>query len=315
MSSEVRRRRTWTDLFVYGFLRLVLCCVQAMEVQRTDRVCRTLAVVLARMLRIRHRLIDENLQRVFPDWSAERRRETELKMWLHLLRMACELAHARRKIHRTNWYEHFRIPNRRAILEFVFDPRAKLLVTGHFGNFELAGFLTGVFGLPSTTIARELDNAYVHNYVTGFRSSGGQHYISKDTAADAVQRFLDAGGTLTLLADQDAGSRGVWVPFLGHYASCHKALALFTLSSGAPMLVVTNRRLERILQFEVRSIQAVDPLDTGDPRLTGVEALTTWYNGCLEDDIRHCPEQYWWIHRRWREPPPRLAKKASRLAA
>ncbi len=133
---------------------------------------------------------------------------------------------------------------------------------------------------------------------------GGQHMLPKDGSAPAVQQILNEGGTLALLADQFAGAKGVWVDFLGHPTSCHKALALFVLSSRAPMVVCYNRRLKRPLQFEMAVTGIADPNVPGS-HLESVAALTRWYNQCLEQAIRKAPEQYWWLHRRWREAPPR----------
>lgn len=313
-TQESNSRSSWLDYPAYLALRLVICVIQSIDCQRADRYCQVLAQLFANRLGIRRKLVHENLTRVFPKWTASRIKRTEHGMWLHLFRLICEVSLARRKIHRTNWYEHFRLRHRPKLLEYFFDRRPKLLVTGHFGNFEMAGFLTGLFGMPSSTIARELDNRYVHDFITEFRSIGGQHFVSKNSGAAAVQKLLESGSTLAFLADQDAGSRGVWVDFLGHPASCHKALALFTLSSGAPMQVSLNRRLGEMMKFELETIDVIDPLQTGDPRQASVESITKWYNECLEVGIRRNPDQYWWIHRRWKEPPMRLRKKASMVA-
>jgi KDO2-lipid IV(A) lauroyltransferase len=225
--------------------------------------------------------------------------------------MGCEVAHAPRKVHRENWYEHFEIPNRRRMLNVVLDHRPAVLVSGHYGNFELAGFLTGLFGLPSTTIARPLDNGFVHDYITQFRSLGGQHFLPKEGSSLPVQKLLSQGGKLALLADQHAGAKGCWVDFLGHPASCHKGLALFTLSSGAPMMVVSNTRMHEPLKFRLAVLGVADPELPGE-HLSSVQSLTSWYNRCLEKIIRMFPEQYWWVHRRWKGQPPQ--RRPSRAA-
>jgi KDO2-lipid IV(A) lauroyltransferase len=234
-------------------------------------------------------------------------------MWHHLLLMLCEISQASRKVHRSNWHEHFHIPDRRAVLEVIFDQRPKILVTGHFGNFELAGFVTGLFGISNTTIGRPLDNRFLQKFFNDFRSASGQHFIDKEGSAVAIQDLLDAGGTLALLADQHAGDRGVWAEFLGVPASCHKALALFTLHSHAPMMVVYNRRLDRPLQFELSTLGKADPAIGGE-NVSGVRQLTQWYNDALEPIIRANPEQYWWVHRRWRARPKK-AKRQNKTAA
>jgi KDO2-lipid IV(A) lauroyltransferase len=256
-------------------------------------------------------LIRDNLKLIFPDWDPARANEVQEKMWHHLLLMGCEVAQAPRKVHRENWREHFTIPDRRCMLAIVLDQRPSVLVSGHFGNFELAGFLTGLFGLPSTTIARPLDNGFVHDYVTRFRSLGGQHFLPKEGSSPTVQKLLAEGGNLALLADQHAGAKGCWVDFMGQPASCHKGLALFTLSSGAPMIVVGNARQGRPLQFELTVLGVADPALAGD-HLDSVQSLTRWYNQCLEQIIRLFPEQYWWVHRRWKgQPPPKRTSRAA----
>lgn len=310
MSESPKQTRTFADWLVYLAVRLVVSQLTVHPPERIDRWFGLLSKFFSSTLRLRRRLIEENLHRVFPHWGRTQHRRTAEAMWLHLLRMICEAAYARRKLHQHNWYDYVRVPHRARLLRFMFDQRPKIVVTGHYGNFEMAGFMNGLFALPTTTIARELDNGYLHDYVTAFRSDGGQSFVSKHQGAEVVNRLLDRGATLALLADQEAGNRGVWVKFLGHYASCHKALALFTLSSSAPMAVVTCRRLDRMLNFEVRAIEYVDPEWTGDRRLASIEALTLWYNDSLAQEIFASPDQYWWVHRRWRDPPPRLLKKA-----
>jgi KDO2-lipid IV(A) lauroyltransferase len=99
---------------------------------------------------------------------------------------------------------------------------------------------------------------------------------------------------------------------MGRPASCHKALALFTLSSGAPQMVLYNRRFQQPMQFEVGCSGKVDPADLPDS-LNDIQALTQWYNQRLEQVIRETPEQYWWVHRRWKEKP--RSSRARRQAA
>ena len=300
-----------TDLLSYFFFRAVICGIQIMSLDECDRVCRLLAQVFSKWIPLRQSLIRENLKMIFPDWKPGHSEQVTEKMWHHLLLMGCEVAQAPRKIHRENWHEHFHIPDRRSMLKIVMDDRPTVLVSAHFGNFELAGFLTGLFGVATTTVARPLDNGFLHNYITKFRSLGGQYFLAKEGSSSQIQELLSKGGNLTLLADQHAGAKGCWVDFLGKPASCHKGLALFTLSSGAPMIVVCSVRTGGPMNFELSVLGIADPVDGGE-HLSSVPSLTRWYNQCLEQIIRAFPEQYWWVHRRWREPPPQ--RRSSRAA-
>jgi len=306
----MKRNRT-VDWMVYLGLRVIIALVQATSLENCQRWIRMLAWWLAHYVPLRRSVTDENLQMVFPGITEAQQGAMREAMWEHLLLMVCEIAHAPRKIHRSNWRDHFYLPHKNVMVRSLMCERPTILVTGHFGNFELAGFATGVFGVPNTTIARPLDNPFVHQYITHFRSMGGQHMLDKEGSAVPVQQILEEGGALALLADQHAGPKGCWTDFLGHPASCHKALALFVLTSGAEMLVTYNRRLDRPLRFELGLTGVATPDQPGE-HLASVRSLTVWYNRRLEQAIRLAPEQYWWVHRRWREPP---VKKSSAKAA
>ena len=107
--------------------------------------------------------------------------------------------------------------------------------------------------------SRKLDNPYLDRFLNKFRGSTGQFILPKQGCAPQVEAVLQSGGTLSLLGDQHAGEKGCWVEFLGRPASCHKAVALFTLTSGAPQIVSYVRRLGRPMQFEIGVAGVADP--------------------------------------------------------
>ncbi len=313
MHSTNNPRGTWSDWLAYLAVRCVVCAVQSASLEACDRACRLLAVVLADWLGIRRKIIDANLLLVYGQLTPRQTAVLRRKMWHNLVLMVCEIALAPRKIHRTNWRDHFYMPHKRQVFQTMMDDHATVLVTGHFGNFEVAGYVVGMVGTPPSTMARPLDNPYIDRYVTDFRSLSGQHILPKEGSAVAVQELLERGGTLAILADQHAGGKGCWVDFFGHPTSCHKGLALFVLSAQAKMIVNYARRLDRPLKFEMGMTGIADPSlahsDHPPEYLESVQSLTAWYNECLEEAIRMAPEQYWWLHRRWREVPAAQLKR------
>src|SRR5262249_53314397 len=103
--------------------------------------------------------------------------------------------------------------------------------------------------------------------------------------------------------------------FLGRPASCHKALALFALLNHAPLLVVTCIRAGRPLRFTMKMDAMVEP-HNNQAEFSSVENLTQWYNDELATQIRLQPDQYWWLHNRWREvSAKKLRKKNPPLSA
>jgi KDO2-lipid IV(A) lauroyltransferase len=298
------------DFCVYVMVRLLVATIQVLPTDTAASCCAGGAWLLTRVLGVRQETLQENFQRVYPQATHAQLQHLTQAMWYHLLLMLCEVAWAPRRLHRCNWQSHVFIPNSAHFLEHLLSRRATVLVTGHFGNFELGGYVTGLMGIRTTTIARRLDNAFLHDYVTRFRGGKGQRMVDKAGCAADVDRHLARGGTLSLLADQHGGPKGCWTPFLGHPASYHKALALFSLASDAPMAVAFTIRNGQPMHFRLGCAGVADPR-SGGPECSGVRALTQWYSRLLEEVISQAPDQYWWVHRRWREPPQRAARIAA----
>lgn len=302
------------DFAAYLVVRLLVAVIQTLPMDMGDSMCRGLGWLCCRLLGIRRGATDRNLRTIFPAADQQSREELELRMWHHLLLMVCEIAWAQRRLHLTNWSKHVRFRGQRNMLGLVLSKRPTVMVTGHFGNFEICNYVIGLMGVSTTSIARRLDNRFLHDWVDRFRSAKGQHLVDKVGCAPFVEQHLKDGGVLSILADQHAGDKGCWTEFMGVPASCHKALALFSLSSDAPMLVGYAVRLDnQPMRMETGCVAVADPL-AGDPACQSVTTLTEWYNARLEETISMSVEQYWWLHRRWRQPPPKVAKRLQKRA-
>lgn len=302
--------RLLSNYAVYLVVRFLICVVQTLPITACASLAHALAWLANDLLRVRRRVIHDNLQQAFPQWSAEQVQSVARRMWEHLFLMAFEMAHVPRKIHETNWRKYVRFGQMRRLAQQLLSDRPSLLVSGHFGNFEVGGYVSGLLGFRTYTVARPLDNPFLHRFLHRFRSARGQMILPKNGSAQEVERILEEGGTMTLLGDQYAGPKGCWVDFLGRPASCHKALALFTLSTGAPMIVSYARRRQRPMRFELNVVDIADPQAPDCPP-QGVRQLTQWYTDLLAEAIRETPDQYWWVHRRWKGAPPASAVRAS----
>jgi KDO2-lipid IV(A) lauroyltransferase len=189
--ARVRRLKDW---LIYLLVRIFICIVQAMRIETCQTVSRWLAILACDAARIRADDVDENLRRVYPGWSARRRGDAARRMWEHLFLMVCEVAHTPRKVHETNWRRYVHIRGKRDLVRFLVAPRPVLIVTGHFGNFEVGGYMMGMLGFPTYTIARPLDNPYLDRFVGEFRKARGQHILPKQGSAAQVNAVLQSGG-------------------------------------------------------------------------------------------------------------------------
>lgn len=311
MELEKKLPRPWRWGIEYAVARSLIAMVQLLTLRQCAALCHGLAWLLADVLKVRRRVAEANLAAIHPDLPPAARQAMIRSMWYHLLAMGCEVVLAPRKVHQNNWRRFVRIRDKRLMTRYLIDYRPLVAVSGHFGNFEMAGYVIGLLGMPSYTVARTLDNPWLNRFINRFRESNGQFLLPKDGSAQRVAELLREGRILGILGDQHAGTKGCWVDFLGQPASCHKAVALFTLNGQAPMMVSYCRHRGGLLEFEIGCTGIADPLDLPDS-LRDVQSLTQWYCERLGEAIALAPEQYWWLHRRWRDRPVRLpARKAA----
>lgn len=304
-------RKRILDYLVYVVVRILICVVQAMRLETGCHLARGLAWLFCDVLHLRDKVVDENLRFAFPELSTEERKNIARRMWEHLFVLVLEVAHVPRKIHETNWRQFIRNRNVAPLVRQLMSDRPVIIVTGHFGNFEVGGYALGILGFPTYSVARNLDNPFIDRYLARFRGATGQHLIPKNGGYDQILHVMTGGGTMAFVADQYAGEKGCWVNFFGRPASAHKAIALLALEHDAPVAVCYARRLDRPMRFEMVTHAMADPRDAADDVGT-VRDMTQWYSSQLEEAIRCQPDQYWWLHRRWKDT---RKKRAERKAA
>ncbi len=294
------RGQQLVDFLVYVVVRILICVVQALRMETGRRMARWLGGLFCDVLRIRAAVVDDNLAHAFPELSAVQRHGLARQMWEHLFLLVLEVAHTPRKIHETNWRQHVRLADEKELVHNLLDDRPTLIVTAHLGNFEVGGYVLGVLGFPTYTVARTLDNPYLDRFLNDFRGRTGQHIIPKNGGFDKIVEVLGQGGTMTFLADQYAGAKGCWVEFFGRPASAHKAIGLLALDNNARISICVARRLGEPMKFELFHYATLDPRQAGQSP-GSIRELTQWYTSRLEELIRQTPGQYWWLHRRWKD--------------
>jgi Kdo2-lipid IVA lauroyltransferase/acyltransferase len=166
------------DFGVYVFVRALIAVVQALPIEACERGASLLATLFTHVLGIRRRVIDGNLQQAFPNLNAAQRKALALELCRHLFLLGAEIAHSPRKIHETNWKEHSHIVNQELFVRTLLSGRPLVLISAHYGNFELGGYLMGLFGFPTYTVARAIDNRYIDRFVNDFRGRTGQYILS-----------------------------------------------------------------------------------------------------------------------------------------
>ncbi|MFO0934913.1 MAG: lysophospholipid acyltransferase family protein [Gemmataceae bacterium] len=312
MSKKVRSKSV--DYLVYLIVRGLVCVLQGLPRRMAFGFAEGLGW-LAHRINKRHRLVAaENLRFAYPEKPPAEIDRLVRDCYRHFCRMLVEMILLPRVLRVENYQNYARFTDLTPSIRGLIGNRPVLFVLGHHGNWELAGYALGAMGFKTYAIARVLDNPYLNEFLNSFRERTGQTIIAKKDDFDRLSETLSTGGKVATLADQDAGPRGVFVNFFGRPASAHKAVALMAIEFDAVMLVTGITRTGNGIgptgfdsSYEIICEEVIDPRDYAD-RGDAIKAITQRYHDALERIIRRHPEQYFWLHRRWKSQP--AAKKA-----
>jgi KDO2-lipid IV(A) lauroyltransferase len=306
--ARSKKRRLWLDYLAYLAVRFVVAFAQMLSIEQSYALARFLGWIIYKV-DSRHRQVGiDNLGRAFGDqFTAAERDQIVRGVYRHFCMMLMEILHTPRKLRLENWRGTIELAGLAPLMDHLISGSSPLIVlTGHYGNWELAGYLFGMFGFPTVSVARTLDNPYLERYLRMFREKTGQSLIPKTGGFDQMVEVLESNRPLTFLADQDAGQRGLFVEFFGQPASTHKAIALLAIEHQAPVAIGVARRIGPGFRYELRCEDVIDPAE-----LTGtaddVRILTQRFTSALERLIRQDPTQYLWLHRRWKHQPKKVA--------
>jgi KDO2-lipid IV(A) lauroyltransferase len=309
-------RNATVDFAVYLAVRVAVALLQALPRPAAYGLGHGLAWLAHRVDRRHREVARENLSLAFPEKSPRQIDRLVRDCYRHCVRMIVEIALLPRRMAVDNyrvWIDSVRLGD---VVKPLIERRPLLIVTAHFGNWELAGFALGALGFRTYAIARVLDNPHLERYLKEFRQKTGQTIIAKKDDFDRLADVLQAGGKVATLGDQDAGPRGVFVNFFGRPASAHKAVALMAIQFDAVMVVTGIPRVGEPFGESRYSIDCDDVIDPRDYATRGdaVKAITQRYHDSLERMIRKHPEQYFWLHRRWKSQPTPKKKPAATAA-
>jgi KDO2-lipid IV(A) lauroyltransferase len=134
------------------------------------------------------------------------------------------------------------------------------------------------------------------------REKQGQRIVGKKGATTEVVEVLDRGGAVGFIADQNAGSKGIFVDFFGRKASTYKSIGLLAMQYNVPVVIGYARRLDGRFKFSLGVQDVIYPADWQDQD-DPLRYITQRYTSGIEQSVRADPGQYLWIHRRWKTRP------------
>lgn len=248
---------------------------------------------------------ERNLSLAFPELSVAERKRILRASFASLGRLLAEFSHFPRatpeKLRELIEYDRAGLAHLR---EAEKTGRGIIFLTGHIGAWELLSFGWSALEYPISFLVRPLDNDRLEQFVENVRTRFGNRPIDKKNAARQSLRVLHDGGTLGILSDLNAHPHeGVFVPFFGKLACTTAGIATLALKTDAvviPTCAVWDHKKRRYL---FHGDPPVDLIRTGD-RKRDVELNTARFAAAIEEIVRKYPDQWLWVHKRWKTRPP-----------
>jgi Kdo2-lipid IVA lauroyltransferase/acyltransferase len=243
-----------------------------------------------------------NLQMAFPQMSERQRRRIIHGVFTTLGRQLADFcqfpSYTRANISSLAIYEGYEAYD-------AANARGKgvLFLTAHLGGWEIGSFAHSLFGNPLNVVVRALDNPYLDEMVDRYRTLHGNRTFEKQDFARGLLAAMKKGETVGLLMDQNmTPPQGVFVPFFGIPACTASGLARVALHTDAAVIPAFTIWDSVLRRYRVRFDPALTLIRTGDAERDVIEN-TALFTKVIEDYVRQYPDQWLWVHKRWKTRP------------
>ena len=303
-TDDRSRPPTWTDYLEYAVFRAAFIVFGSLPRRLALTAGAWLGELFYRFDRPHRRIALANLRRAFPERSERELHGILRRSCQNLGRVGaecCQLPSLTAESVRQ--YVEVEDPARWQEVFATAAERGALILTGHFGNFELLAYAHGLLGHPITLVHRPMRNRLVDRAITALRAGAGTVSLAKKTAAKAALRALRDRRIVAIPADQNQTRRyGVFVDFFGLPASTTPGpsrLAVLSRAALVPVFLVREGESDR---HRIVVLPDIELVRTGD-READVIANTQRCTAVIEDMLRRYPDQWIWFHKRWKTRP------------
>lgn len=321
MAKTKRQTPPWLSQPLYLAIRAAIAGIAMTNVNDAVRMARSLGRTFAGFEPKRVKRAMEAIAVAFPDMPEDQRHHYALLAYEHLFTLGVEMAFTPRLITPDSWSERVRLGTLDAAVDLLVQDRPCVMITGHCGNWELLGYALALIGFPMHALYRPLDLKPLDTWLRATRERRGLVLVDKFGAARQMPALMKDNARIAFIADQNAGDRGLFVPFFGRLTSTYKSIGLLAIRSRATLICGFARRLRHdepnpdahggtctggdrpSMRYVAEAVDIFGPEDwEGQP--DPLFYLTARYRRAMETMIRKAPEQYLWMHRIWRSRAP-----------
>ena len=287
--------------FEIGLAKSALWVIQRLPHRRAQKLGAWIGKTAHDLLGIRKEHAIGELLRCFPDKDRTWAAGVVRNVYKHFGTLAAEMS--RNPVlagHFDQWVE-FDESTLEQLRAAFNRGKGTFICAGHHGNWELAGAMAVQHGFPTTFVVGEQTNKDIEELLDDVRRSAGLHIVKRKQASRGIPKALKANHLVAMMIDQDARSRGIFIPFFGRPASTFKGVGLFAVKYDPSVLFMRTWRDERgVIQVRCDTVEVPH---TGDQEADILTLMTDLTNR-LEAHIRNYPDQYLWLHKRWKTKLP-----------
>lgn len=283
----------------YSLFRIVCGWIKSKPLPGAINKYKVLGKLWYEFLKIRKKESLENLRLAFPELSENEIENLGRSVFYHFSRLGVEVVLLSNMI--KYGFEHFIGHANWKVLEDAYsEGKGVIFVVGHIGNWEILGTAISMRGLPLRTLAANIRNSLVNDFVYQHRLDSGMSVILIKESRKLIAKGIKEKAIIGLVADQDAGQTGIFLPFLGRPASTHTGAAVYALRYKVPIVYGSSYLKDNKYHFRFERFNGNSQLKFSREN---IRKITAWYTNQLENDIYKYPEQYFWLHRRWKTQP------------
>jgi KDO2-lipid IV(A) lauroyltransferase len=286
------------DEQIYRLLKRMIFFMGIIPIPLADFFARVLGRLWFRIDKRHRNITIDNLTWAFGrEWSEEKIEQTARQVFVNIASMLFEVAWSAR-LSKSRFLSHFTVKGLRHVKAAHAKGKGVLVITCHMGNFEMLIPAIEGTGLKGYAIYRKLDFEPLEHLIRRLRQRFGVTMVPMRGAARKIDAILRAGGVVGTLLDQNVDwYQGVFVDFFGRPACTNSGLAALAIRTKAPVLPMYTMRKNR--EFLIEFLPEIPLEDTGD-RIKDLENNTQNYTAAIEAMVRRYPDQYFWVHNRWK---------------
>ncbi|HSU95026.1 MAG TPA: lysophospholipid acyltransferase family protein [Gemmatimonadaceae bacterium] len=295
------RGPTLRDRAQYALLRAFAAVLGLLSWRAATNLAGHIGTLFYAPLGIRRRVAEKQIAAAFPELSSREVKRVARESYRHLGRVAAETALLSR-LDTKGVLEHFAGADGLELIQTqVAEKHGAIVLTGHLGNWELAGAMVAAHGMPIDVVVRLMGNPLFDEFLSRTRARLGMTVVRDRDSVRQTPRALRAGRVIAFLADQSGlHIASSFIDFFGRPAKTPRGPAVFALRLNAPLYFgACIRQPDGRYRIHVREIVIERTGDTDND----VDAILNEYSRLLEQHVREAPEQYFWQHRRWKRQP------------